>query len=256
MSAVFGIKRAQLTQTQWWSGGEFWYRPFVSDQERQEFMTFISQNGNYRDRRGDHSCETDPSFLQIIPYGFFIDLSGQVLIYTRGGTKYKENRLTGKVSVGLGGHIDETDPDALSALEREISEEADIVSAGKIVEPENLTNFHQWLKQYLIIKPLGLLMDDRNDGMGSVGQVHIGLICQLMPQQPTVSLQVKLGAEGVSQQNMTLAELKQMVAAGSLVPETWTQLLIDLVFPQLIGWNWPFYFRVLVGYISFCAHIR
>ncbi len=230
---VFGINRDQLTKTKWWSTGDYWYRPFTSDQVAKEFLAFIHQNGSYRDRRGDHSCETDPSFLQIIPYGFFIDSSGQILTYTRGGTKYKENRLTGKISIGLGGHVDDTDADVLAALIREISEEADIVTAGQVVRPDPDINYHQWLKQYLVIKPLGLLMDDRSDGAGSVGQVHIGLICQLIPQLPTVQLQVQLGAEGVSQQSIGLTELKQMISSGGVTPETWTQLLIDLVLPKL-----------------------
>lgn len=54
-------------------------------------------------------CETDTTALQIIPYITLVDNSGPELkyfVYTRGKAS-GEQRLAGKCSVGLGGHIEE-----------------------------------------------------------------------------------------------------------------------------------------------------
>lgn len=56
-------------------------------------------------------CETDPSQLQLLPYIVIVErITGKVFCYSRGkgGT---EDRLHGKLSVGVGGHV-ETMPDA------------------------------------------------------------------------------------------------------------------------------------------------
>lgn len=53
-------------------------------------------------------CETDTSSLQLIPYITLVDNSGKDLkyfVYTRGKAS-GEQRLAGKCSVGLGGHIE------------------------------------------------------------------------------------------------------------------------------------------------------
>lgn len=52
-------------------------------------------------------CETDESVVQILPYITLIDSrSGEVFIYRRGKAG-GEDRLKNKLSVGLGGHVEE-----------------------------------------------------------------------------------------------------------------------------------------------------
>ncbi len=60
-------------------------------------------------RRGD--VETDPTFVQIIPYCVVLDISKsetRILVYNR-GSKAGERRLADKCSLGVGGHIQEGD---------------------------------------------------------------------------------------------------------------------------------------------------
>lgn len=51
-------------------------------------------------------CETDPRYLQVLPYISLINEHNEVFVYTRGNAG-QESRLHSKRSIGLGGHIDE-----------------------------------------------------------------------------------------------------------------------------------------------------
>ena len=81
-------------------------------------------------------CETDESLQQIIPY-IVIRRHGAIMMYDR-GSKGGESRLSGKLSAGVGGHINQGDSDAAGSLretiyrgmEREIDEETAGVSVG------------------------------------------------------------------------------------------------------------------------------
>jgi predicted NUDIX family phosphoesterase len=104
-------------------------------------------------------AETDPSFKQIIPYAIFTH-KGRILSYVRGG-KGGEKRLASKRSIGIGGHMNDTDSNGENfdleayhrALQREISEELHINSSYKQ-------------------RAVALLNDDSTE----VGRVHIGVV--------------------------------------------------------------------------------
>lgn len=105
------------------------------------------------------AAETDPNFKQIIPYAIFTH-AGRILSYVRGG-KGGEKRLAAKRSIGIGGHMNDTDAAGQSfdlsayhrALQREIAEELRINSP-----------YQQ--------RAVALLNDDSTD----VGRVHIGVV--------------------------------------------------------------------------------
>ena len=104
-------------------------------------------------------AETDPSFKQIIPYAIFTH-GDRILSYVRGG-KGGEKRLTAKRSIGIGGHMNDTDAAGTAfdleayhrALQREIGEELMIGTPYKQ-------------------RAVALLNDDSTE----VGQVHIGVV--------------------------------------------------------------------------------
>lgn len=105
------------------------------------------------------SAESDPSLKQLIPYCVFTH-KGRVLRYTRGG-KSGEQRLASKMSIGIGGHVNDQDGDSatfgeagyLKALHREITEELNL--GGAYTE-----------------RVIGMINDDSND----VGRVHLGVV--------------------------------------------------------------------------------
>lgn len=92
---------------------------------RADVMDAIFSHAVFR-RRGD--IESNSQWLQIIPYVIIQNHAGNYLTYRRRETS-GEVRLHGKVSIGVGGHVEQTDnrvsPQAavLAAAYRELHEE-------------------------------------------------------------------------------------------------------------------------------------
>ncbi len=110
-------------------------------------------------------CETDDSYLQLIPYVVIVNSSnGDIFIYKR-GTSGNEDRLHDLYSIGVGGHVETTGDDIYTVLKecavREIEEEIGYVCDEAEEEQiyNQLTNFS--LNIY----------DDSND----VGKHHLGI---------------------------------------------------------------------------------
>ena len=150
----------------------------------------------FRPRR---ECETDPSFVQLIPYVVLTCL-GRVFHYRRGdaGT---ESRLKSLRSVGIGGHISEADAAGgadpyETGLRREVAEE---VAIGAAVTE----------------RFLGFLRDDRTP----VGQVHLGVVHQWeLASEAAEPRESALAAAGWAD----IAEC----AAASAEFETWSQFVL------------------------------
>ena len=108
-------------------------------------------------------AETDPSFKQVIPYQLF--RFGKEYFVFRRGAGVGESRLSGRLSVGIGGHINSSDAsndqfsvqDFYRALSRERDEEL-IVNVAETVELH--AHFRGWI----------------NDDSDAVGQVHLGAV--------------------------------------------------------------------------------
>lgn len=117
----------------------------------------LSRENNFFMARSQ--AEKDPGFKQIIPYALLTH-GGKILHYVR-GKKSGEQRLAAKGSIGIGGHMNDTD-EGLFALDdaayhegvrREVREEL-------LVE----TPFTEHI--------VALLNDDTTE----VGQVHLGIV--------------------------------------------------------------------------------
>src|SRR5262245_64025435 len=114
-------------------------------------------------------AENDPAYKQIIPYAL-IAFQNKVAFYVR-GKKAGEQRLVAKGSIGIGGHMNETD-ESLFALdehayragvEREVNEEIRIE-----------TPFEDRI--------VALLNDDSTE----VGRVHLGIVHIFKLKEPNV----------------------------------------------------------------------
>ena len=89
--------------------------------------TFMTRQNNFFLPRS--RAEQDPAFKQIIPYVIFT-FEGTILRYVR-GAKSGEKRLVDKASIGIGGHINDSDESLFSfdkdayraAVHREVAEE-------------------------------------------------------------------------------------------------------------------------------------
>lgn len=148
-------------------------------------------------------AEDDPTHKQIIPYVVFTH-GGRILHYVR-GAKSGEKRLVAKGSIGIGGHINDSDESLfsfdreayLAAVHREIGEELRL--------PGSYTD-----------RMVALINDDSNP----VGQVHLGVVHV-----------VALESDDVRPGEKAIAEL------GFLSPdelrarrdglESWSQIVLD-----------------------------
>jgi predicted NUDIX family phosphoesterase len=148
-------------------------------------------------------AENDPAYKQIIPYAL-IAHEDTVLHYVR-GKKAGEQRLVAKGSIGIGGHMNDTDESLFAwdeqayraGVEREVNEEI------KIDSP----------------------FDDRivallNDDTTEVGRVHLGIVHVFRLAEPKVQKREAMIT------NLSFLNRDQMTAIRDNL-ETWSQLCVD-----------------------------
>jgi len=148
-------------------------------------------------------AENDPAYKQIIPY-VLLAFQDRVLYYIR-GKKAGEQRLVAKGSIGIGGHMNESDESLFAwdeeayrtGVEREVNEEIKID-----------TPFQDQI--------VALLNDDTTE----VGQVHLGIVHIFYLEEQKVE---KREAMITNLAFLTRAEL--MARRDSL--ETWSQICLD-----------------------------
>ncbi len=162
---------------------------------------FLARENNFFMPRS--AAESDPSFKQIIPY-VLLTHEGRVLHYGR-GKKAGEQRLVAKGSVGIGGHMNDTDEglfamdrDAYNiSVQREVGEELQLNSA--------YTN-----------RTVAVLNDDSTE----VGRVHLGVVHVF-----------ELETADVRKGEAMITELQFLDRAGLAARreamETWSQICFD-----------------------------
>lgn len=183
MEFVFVVPRRELFPERYPQGfvpfGEALSAEHALSLERWEAA--IDRHGFFVERA---RAEREPEWKQVIPYSVIV-VDGDVLLFQRtqrGG----EERLHGKLSIGIGGHIN-PDPDQArrpsavaffeQALLRELFEELHL-------EPEDASP-----------RLLGILNDDST----AVGRVHLGLVYGL-----------DLPSPGPGRQNPRVREISKM----------------------------------------------
>ena len=170
-------------------------------QPEKYLRAILSRGSNFFIPRTE--AENDPAYKQIIPYALMA-FEETVLHYVR-GKKAGEQRLVAKGSIGIGGHMNETD-ESLFALdeqayrggvEREVNEEIKID-----------TPFEDRI--------VALLNDDSTE----VGRVHLGIVHIFKLKEPRVQ---KREAMITGLAFLTKEEL--MARRESL--ETWSQICLN-----------------------------
>lgn len=147
-------------------------------------------------------AEDDPSHKQIIPYAVFV-CEGEILHYVRGGSS-GEKRLVAKASIGIGGHVNDSDEGLFSfdagtyhaAVRREIAEELRISC--------------KWTERIA-----GMINDDSTE----VGRVHLGVV-HLVDLE---SRAVEPGEKAIARLGFSPpAELRSRIEEF----ETWSQFIL------------------------------
>ncbi len=134
--------------------------------------------------------------------------SSRVFLYQRSkkDKDYQEKKLQGKLSIGLGGHIEKVDNKLSNpirdSLFRELSEEVRIL--GQIAGPY----------------PLGFLNDEKDD----VGQRHIGLLYYVLTDANTIVPKAKEIENG---RYITPNRLQEMCNDSKYNVEGWTKIAAE-----------------------------
>ena len=170
--------------------------------ETEKYLSaLLARGNNFFMPRAE--AENDPSHKQIIPYAVIVH-EGTVLHYVR-GKKAGEQRLVSKGSIGIGGHMNDTDESLFAwdetayraGVEREVNEELKIE-----------TTFDDRI--------VALLNDDTTE----VGRVHLGIVHVFRLAEPKVQ---KREAMITTLAFLTREEL--LARRDNL--ETWSQLCVD-----------------------------
>src|SRR6266436_1719160 len=190
---ILVIKRSLFDQLGSFQGPNF---------EPQKYLNALLSRGNnfFLSRT---KAETDPTHKQIVPYAL-IAFENKVLYYVR-GKKAGEQRLVAKGSIGIGGHMNETD-ESLFALdeaayragvEREVGEEIAIN-----------TKFEDRI--------VALLNDDSTE----VGRVHLGVVHVFKLAEPNVEKREAMIT------NVAFLNQNELITRRDSL-ETWSQICLD-----------------------------
>jgi predicted NUDIX family phosphoesterase len=170
--------------------------------EPQEYLgAFLSRGNNFFLPRSD--AETNPAYKQLIPYAL-IAFENKVVYYVR-GKKAGEQRLVAKGSIGIGGHMNETDESLFAmdeqayraGVEREVNEEINID-----------TPFEDRI--------VALLNDDTTE----VGRVHLGIVHVFKLAEPKVEKREAMIT------GLTFLSKEELLTRRESM-ETWSQICLD-----------------------------
>lgn len=190
---VLVVKRSLLDELGTFQGLNFNPEPYLG--------VLLSRGNNFFLPRT--TAEHDPTHKQIIPYAILV-YRDRVWHYVR-GKKAGETRLVAKGSIGIGGHMNDTDESLFAwdekayraGVEREVKEE---IRIG--------TSFDDRI--------VALLNDDSTD----VGRVHLGIVHVFKLDEPKVDKREAMIT------NLELLTRKELMDRRDSL-ETWSQMCVD-----------------------------
>ncbi|MBK8179902.1 MAG: hypothetical protein IPK67_13670 [Planctomycetes bacterium] len=209
MEFVFVVQRHDLFRECYPQG----LLPFGGEFSLDAFNGVVTRHGFFVQRS---YAETHPNWKQVIPYTVVVR-DGDIFLMRR-LSKGGEARLSNKLSIGVGGHINpadaaaQLDPTGIlnsspidNGSRREIEEEIEILGTSRMAR-------------------VGLINDDSN----AVGAVHVGLV-QLLVVQGEVRVREQDLLEGSF---VTPQELLRLAEQGANF-ETWSKILVERL-PDLL----------------------
>lgn len=162
-------------------------------------------------------CETNPEWLQILPYiTLYSEKNKKVFVYER-GLKGNESRLHAQLSLGVGGHIEEQNSDPvvpiINTILAELEEEVDFPITDK---------FTNYVTNNMIMNNYSLFYTD----LRPVDKVHLAL-SHFINVDPFVKKEFRLEEGKVL--NGRWVDIAELVDQGKDKDhfEYWSQIIID-----------------------------
>jgi predicted NUDIX family phosphoesterase len=173
----------------------------LSFEPEKYLKSILSRGSNFFIPRPE--AESNPDYKQIIPYALIV-FQNTVLHYVR-GKKAGEQRLIAKGSIGVGGHMNETDESLFAmdeqayraGVEREVNEEIKID-----------TSFEDEI--------VALLNDDSTE----VGRVHLGIVHVFKLKEPKVHKREAMIT------GLTFLTKEELLARRETM-ETWSEICLN-----------------------------
>ena len=169
-------------------------------------------NKGYFKFRGD--AETDPSFKQIIPY-VVLRSGEEFLSYERCGN---ESRLSNKVSIGIGGHVNSCDNLKPSGNMIDIIKRAAIREFDEELSIIDKTHFDSLHVSTFLKRPVGFIYAGNQT---EVDSVHFGVIYQVKIDKGLAE-RIELTDEG---KNLSWKTREDLLKEESL--ETWSRMCLE-----------------------------
>lgn len=157
-------------------------------------------------------AETSDELIHPIPYFAVINGEGNILLYQR-GKGVGENRLSGKYSIGFGGHV-ELNKDCVDDYQACSTIEA-ISNAQTNESDEELDA--EWSEDFT---PMKVIYDPSDD----VGKVHLGITSSIVVKTASTKEPELLDLGFFSK-----ADLEKMQADGRIDLENWSKMLLAML---------------------------
>ncbi|MBU0972880.1 MAG: hypothetical protein KKC20_19700 [Proteobacteria bacterium] len=168
-------------------------------------------------------CEEDPTFKQLIPY-CIVTRGKEVFAYRR-LPQSAEQRLVGKYSIGVGGHMNP----ARFGIDPIPTTFTDCLQENMLRELEEELNIEYPEKKPMIFNTVGLI-DSRLDPVSSV---HVAIVYHIiLPLEATVEVAEKDVLEGKFLSMDDLADLTPQDM------ELWTEIVVDYYLSKFKGQEW------------------
>lgn len=168
-------------------------------------------------------CETDESLLQVIPYITLRDPeTDRIFVYTR-GKQNGDARLTGKCSVGLGGHV-ELEPnstfDFLDIIAMEAARE--LIEETSLTEEGYLEVVTETIGEILAHADYQLIYTD----IDAVSRVHLGVAFEYLIDSTKLTGDEENIITDVNW--LTKDEIREMDQSGTIELEQWSRMVLGL----------------------------
>lgn len=166
------------------------------------------------------NCETDETLLQVIPYITIYDTTSKdIFIYSRGKAS-AERRLSGKCSIGLGGHmeVDPTGKDILSVIASEAARELE----EEIGLPAD-DSLNCLIHNTLLTGKYGIMYNNRTE----VDRVHIA-VAFFIPVDSHYIMSLRHEVDVVTKSRwMSIKEIYEANLKGEFEIEHWTRMVLE-----------------------------
>lgn len=173
------------------------------------------------------TCEKDPSLLQIIPYITLFDKkTKKIFIYSRGEAS-GEQRLAGKCSIGLGGHMETPPGDMLLS---EIIVEEGLRELEEEIGIEITDDLRQDLESKLFHGDVGFMYNSRTE----VDRLHLAVAFFVEVDADAVMGKTHEAGVITKGEFLSIADIQSNVANGTFEVEHWTRMVLESL---QYGWS-------------------